>query len=796
MNPDNKAAIEFLERYEPDGPWVVTSIKTDRKAITTATFYPGTRDNLLKWLKEYNGNRNIYFHVNPPTRDLSKKAERENIKSLSWLHVDVDPRAGEDIDEERERALALLTEKLPKGVPAPTCVIFSGGGYQAFWRLQDPMPIDGDMLEAERAKLYNMQLEMVFGADNCHNIDRIMRLPGTINLPDARKIKKGRKPELAKVVTFTDASYKLSSFVPAPEVQIKGESGFAGRNPEKLVISGNVERILDASELDQWDVPDRVKVVMAQGSHPDQSKDGDNSRSAWLFDFCCNMARCGVPDEVIFSVITDPGWGISESVVEMKGNADKYAMRQISRAKEWVVDPMLVEFNDEYAVIKNLGGQCLVITEVDDPALKRKRFVKMSLESFCKGYENRKVHVGEDANGNPKYEKAGRWWRYHPERRQYNSLVFAPECQIDPSIYNMWSGFAVPSIPGECGLYLDHIRGNICKGDTRLYNYVIGWMARTVQEPSKPGEVALVLRGGRGVGKSVFAAEFGKLFGSHFMQIANSSHLVGNFNAHLRDLVVLFADEAFYANDKKHESVLKMLVTESMMAVEAKGVDVEMANNCIHLIMASNDAHVVPAGGDERRFCVLEIGNTFQQNSSYFGAIIEQMNSGGREALLHYLRSYDLEGFDVRAVPQTEALREQKMLSLTTEEEWWFHKLCDGQLLTDGDGWPREIQSKQLLDDYLDHTKRFQVNRRGTQTQLGKFLSNMCPGLCHTRRVASIEVPTGDGFMRKVKKKCKFLNVPSLEECRTRWEELHGQEDWDDVDPQPELTEQAKEPPF
>lgn len=190
VQPDTNAAIDFLRRWAPEGPWALTSIRPDRKAIDTRTFYPTDEDAARRWLGEYNGQRNIYFHVNPPLRDITKKAEREDIKSVDWLHVDIDPRAGEDLEEERQRALSLLTSRLPAGVPAPTVVVFSGGGYQGFWKLEQSIPVNGDLDKAEDAKRYNQQLEVLFGADNCHNIDRIMRLPGTVNIPDERKAKK------------------------------------------------------------------------------------------------------------------------------------------------------------------------------------------------------------------------------------------------------------------------------------------------------------------------------------------------------------------------------------------------------------------------------------------------------------------------------------------------------------------------------------------------------------------------------------------------------------------------------
>ena len=43
----------------------------------------------------------------------------------------------------------------------------------------EPIPIDGVLAAAEDAARYNKQLELIYGADNCHNIDRILRLPGT-----------------------------------------------------------------------------------------------------------------------------------------------------------------------------------------------------------------------------------------------------------------------------------------------------------------------------------------------------------------------------------------------------------------------------------------------------------------------------------------------------------------------------------------------------------------------------------------------------------------------------------------
>jgi len=756
----------------------LTCIQPDKKAIETRTFYQSTIGEMRKWLELYNGQRNLYFQINPVKHKVTKKAARTDIKSVNYFHIDIDPESPPEdsttefkesfLESEKQRCLGLLTDKLPEGIPEPTIIIYSGGGYQGFWELNNPIPIDGKLELAEDAKRYNQQLETVFQADHCHNIDRLCRLPGTLNVPDAKKRKKGRKIVLAEVHKMNmGMTYDEDAFQKAPEVQV-GKTSISTPSSVSVEISGNIERVDDVNDLD---LRDRTKIIIVQGRLPDERKEDDDSRSAWLFDALCGMARAGFTDDKMYSIITDPEFGISESVIDKGANAHKYATRQIARAKEHVIDPWLEKLNKQFAVIRNMGGKCRVIEEVYDQAMKRTRFTKMSFQDFAQGYCNKKIQVGVDAKMMPIMMPVGKWWINHELRRQYNSLVFSPGADT-PGHYNLWKGFGCQAIAGDCSLYLDHIKKNICGGDEEIYIYVISWLARGIQFPDRPGEVALVLKGKRGVGKGVFANEYLKLFGRHGMQIVNSSHLVGNFNSHLRDVVCVFADEAFYANDKKNASVLKALITEPTLTIEAKGIDAEACPNYISLIMASNEDHVVPAGGDERRYCVIDVKDTQQQNSSYFAAIRKQMDSGGQEALLHYLLNYDISEFQVRKVPQTKALMEQKMLSMTVEQEWWFNKLQKGQIFEkdkSSDQWLERCESNMILDDYINHTKRLNVARRACETSLGLFLRKICPGI-QTRRVQ-------ENFTRT-----RFHYFPDLKMSRAFFAEAFGPIEWETID--------------
>jgi hypothetical protein len=749
-------SIAFLEAFHPDGPWVLTAIKVDKKGITTRTFTPSKKSAAREWIKTRNKKENLYFSVNIPRTQVDKKTNREDIELMPYLHVDIDARAGEPLEKELERILKLITEDCP--VVPPTFIVYSGGGYQAFWKLQQPIPIKGDLTAAEEAARYNKELEIILGGDGCHNIDRIMRLPGTMNIPDARKAAKGRVPVTAEVYSYRPENiYELSQFTQAPPLQTSG-----GDVNVQAMSRSAVQRLSGVEELDKWSVPDRVKVIIVQGFHPDEHKPDDNSRSAWLFDACCQLVRASVPDEVIFSIITDPDFGISASVLDKESNADRYATRQIERAKEEVEEPWLRKLNETFAVIGNLGGKCRVIEEVMDTGMERSVFTKQSFNDFRNRFANVFVTVGK------RTLPVGQWWLTHPRRRQFDYLMFNPGC-TNPNTYNLWQGFACKALPGtQHEPYLRHVHDNVCDRNDEYYSYLLGWMARTVQKPNSPGETAVVLRGKSGTGKSFFAKQFGSIWGKHFLQVSDAKHLVGSFNAHLRDCVILFGDEAFYAGDKKHESVLKTLITEERMIIEHKGVDAEVSPNFIHLILASNNEWVVPTGPTERRFFVLDVSDRHQQDNPYFAAIDKAMNNGGREALLYFLMTYDLSTYNVRSVPVTNALLEQKEHSLGPMHQWWLNRLIEGTLLSEQDCYVNTVSCDAIVADYVQACVRFSITHRGSAVRLGLFLNSVCPGMWprRFRRVA--------GTSRKY-----YYKFPSLEQLRDRWDSIFGtKRDW------------------
>jgi hypothetical protein len=440
------------------------------------------------------------------------------------------------------------------------------------------------------------------------------------------------------------------------------------------------------------------------------------------------------PDDPNNWDLDDPRWRDGPDEEPPPGFDDPgYRAAQDAAAKPDPVEELLAEFNRKYMVV-NETGKALIYEPSFDPILGRKYYLRIVFGDLQKFYLNRIVQTGVDGEGNPVFEPVARVWLHHPKRRQYlGGIVFDPSGKHkDRDVLNLWQEFAVKPGPGSWMKMKEHILNVVCSGNREFYDYVLNWSARMIQFPDQRGEVAIVMKGVEGAGKGIFANALRHIIGHHSMKISNAKHLVGNFNLHLRDCVFLFADEAFYAGDKQHVGVLKSIITEDSLTIEGKNANVVEAPNFLHLMMSSNEDWVVPAGPEARRFMVLLVANTKVKNFAYFKAVHEEMDNGGYGAMMHELMHRDLTGFNVRDVPDTEGLREQKKLSLGTSDAWWLDVLHRGYVyksklgLEDYFGeWHETITTEVLFTSYTEFAKAKNERHPMSREFFGQFMVKM-----------------------------------------------------------------------
>lgn len=188
-------------------------------------------------------------------------------------------------------------------------------------------------------------------------------------------------------------------------------------------------------------------------------------------------------------------------------------------------DPCLTEItalNQKHAFVM-IGGKAMVMNFEHDPS-QGETLTFSSQADFRARYANRSTLVLRE-DGTRLAPLAEQWWG-HWQRRAYAGLVFMPGHPQEVTLrhgdvyYNLFRGWPVQPVPGDCSLFWAHLKDIICAGDEARYTYVRRWLAHAIQKPAEMPETALLLRGGQGAGKGTLVNIYGQLFGAYFQAIS------------------------------------------------------------------------------------------------------------------------------------------------------------------------------------------------------------------------------------------------------------------------------------
>lgn len=429
------------------------------------------------------------------------------------------------------------------------------------------------------------------------------------------------------------------------------------------------------------------------------------------------------------------------------------------------VHPVL-EMNKDYAFAVVGGGHRILHEYVEDG-----HFMVNYLKEET--FHKKLAHLNYDDGGNGQRKKLTQVWVADPRRRSYDKVVFDPSGHAPPTSYNLWRGFGVTEIlPSDIITdqmkkavddFKEHIFENVCDMDSDHYNWILGWMAHMVQKPHIIPEVALVLRGNKGVGKNIISDTLGSFCPENYMITAEDRFLLGNFNAHREKLLLMTLDEAFWSGNKEAEGKLKSLITGKTVNIERKGCEVMTLDSCLRLMILSNERWVIPASDDERRYAVFNVGDRRRQDRKFFGSIVEGMKAGGIRLLFTELKKFDLKKVDPHSAPNTEGLQEQKQNSLSPLEQWWFDSLFQGYITgisdfsSESSGWETRTDRDSLKNAYVSS-----LNGRHIKTWIApdhtfvKDLKLLAPTISVQKSPTSQSVD---------------VILPSLEDCRTMWDD-------------------------
>ncbi|AJD82890.1 DNA primase [Achromobacter phage 83-24] len=377
-------------------------------------------------------------------------------------------------------------------------------------------------------------------------------------------------------------------------------------------------------------------------------------------------------------------------------------------------------FNDEYAVV-NLAGKVVVGSRKMN-AFGNEVWEFMKVNDFRVWKADIKM---EAVMGNTvKIVPASDEWLEWPGRRKYHSVDFFPGVPggrgLNPKshadgVLNLWTSWGAdaslsnlsadelnrPIPPESCSQFHELVHNAFGSGNGEYTQYIYDWLCWSIANPARPAEVALVFRGGKGIGKGSIAQVIGKIVGDSFWSTADMDHVIGNFNGNLKSCAFLFLDEALWAGSKTAERKFKNILTEPIITTTDKGFQPLRTRNCLHVIMSSNEDWVAPVSEDERRFAIFDVQPTYQRNYDFWDAFHRDYlgDHGGAEVARRKLadlfawmlargKALTLSGWrPAKNVPQTDAMAEQADYSRSDLDSWWNEvrdsgMLCDVDLAT------------------------------------------------------------------------------------------------------------------
>lgn len=128
-----------------------------------------------KFAEQWKNTHDVYFSL--ATTKYGEQSTKKEVVEIVTAHVDVDEH---DVTKQSEAFGRLIDFK-----PTPGIVVFSGGGFHAYWPLDETLGPDG----IDKVENINRTLIKRLGGDKgTHECVRLLRLPETVN----------HKPEYAK----------------------------------------------------------------------------------------------------------------------------------------------------------------------------------------------------------------------------------------------------------------------------------------------------------------------------------------------------------------------------------------------------------------------------------------------------------------------------------------------------------------------------------------------------------------------------------------------------------------------
>lgn len=260
--------------------------------------------------------------------------------------------------------------------------------------------------------------------------------------------------------------------------------------------------------------------------------------------------------------------------------------------------------------------------------------------------------IGMGKNGpvdRPPIEVAKEWVT-HANARRFASTVFKPG--EDRVIYtgqgpmlNRWQGFR--SQEGNVEPFLDLTQFMFSELEAETQDFALKLLAYKAQNPGRKVPIAIFLVGTKGSGKSMWCELVQKAF-APASDMLQPTLLLADYNPYVDRNVLLFIDEVTPRVMDQAGEMLKLLVSQPQVMLNEKYRPMRPVDNLATYLLTSNYPEAASFSRDERRYFVVNSPDKLDGplGEQYYRNLVAYKNSDCGPAIMHYLLSYDLKGWE------------------------------------------------------------------------------------------------------------------------------------------------------
>ena len=535
------------------------------------------------------------------------------------------------------------------GLPRPTILLRTGGGYLYIWRLQDPQQPDGRYAKALQAAV---RREIApFNLDPTADVTRLIRVPEGINF------KAAYGPTFPTVEideenpTHEVAAEDLLALMPAPPAsrrhrtaKLAGDrvTAIDGKNDFDVVISG----CQAMSHLATHPVEQTEPLWLAAASLAAVCQDGEAAFQAFSAGYPgYEPQEAAAKYDHARRFIEDGGGPATcAHITEIGGRCEgcPFAGRITSPVALAKSAPAIVDVSREY--VHTTAGDFLKLEEIE---LRGAKAARLGQKTFDFGVAPRLGQRSTSALLTTDLFRRMQTTVYRPGHSRF----------IDPDTTNLWSPSPLDPRPGDWSR-VGAVLANVFQGDV-YHNYALKLLARHLRDPGLQTSVIMVLMQTQGSGKGSLGEILKHCLGAPNYRVLSADAMDGKWSSEFVDCQLLHIDELQGVRDPKAVAGrLKMLSgANGPIEVEAKGLSLRPGLPARLHLLTTNDRMPLPLDeeGDRRMFVPPYVRDKLDRTVGAF------INVGPQEArmaefaafLHHLLHEVDLTGFDHRDIPDS-----------------------------------------------------------------------------------------------------------------------------------------------